>query len=157
MPVVMARAPSDRTSLRRRVGVMGCVFVALVVFSVGLATLMVRAWDRAVDDRGQLRIATAEVADLRLAYSDQETGIRGYLLAQDPRFLQPYEDGVTLAQTMQRRLRTREPGMLQQTFLARARELDDILARAHLEDFCVANDNRSVTDVAAEVLKLADW
>jgi CHASE3 domain sensor protein len=105
MPVSMGHAASERTSLRRRVGVVGCVFVALVVFSIGLATLMVRAWDRAVDDRGQLRIAAAEVADLRLAYSDQETGIRGYLLAHDPRFLQPYDEGVTLAATMQRRLR----------------------------------------------------
>ena len=57
-------------------------------------------------------------------------------------------------ETMQRRLRTREPGMLQQTFLARARELDAILEQARLEDFCVANDNGSVTDVAAEVLKI---
>jgi serine phosphatase RsbU (regulator of sigma subunit)/CHASE3 domain sensor protein len=105
MPGTMARAPSERTSLRRRVGVLGCVFVALVVFAVGLATLMVRAWDRAVDDRGELRIAAGEVADLRLAYSDQETGIRGYLLAQDPAFLEPYQTGVALAETMHRRLR----------------------------------------------------
>jgi predicted kinase len=60
-------------------------------------------------------------------------------------------------ETMQRRLRTREPGMLQQTFLARARELDEILERAHLENFCVANDNCSVTEVTAEVLTLAGW
>ena len=60
-------------------------------------------------------------------------------------------------ETMQRRLRTREPGMLQQTFLARARELEEVLARARLEDFCVSNDDRSVTDVAADVLKLAGW
>ncbi len=60
-------------------------------------------------------------------------------------------------ETMQRRLRTREPGMLQHTFVARARELDEVLARARLEDFCVANDNRSVTEVAAEVLKRAGW
>jgi sigma-B regulation protein RsbU (phosphoserine phosphatase) len=105
MPVTMGRAPSERTSLRRRVGVLGCIFVALVVFAVGLAALMVRAWDRAVDDRGQLRVAAAEVADLRLAYSDQETGIRGYLLAQDPSFLEPYDNGVALARTMERRLR----------------------------------------------------
>jgi predicted kinase len=59
--------------------------------------------------------------------------------------------------TMQRRLRTREPGMLQETFVARARELDGILDRARLEDFCVANDDRSVTDVAAEVLTRAGW
>ena len=105
MPGTMGHAPSERTSLRRRVGVLGCVFVALVVFAVGLATLMVRAWDRAVDDRGELRIAAAEVAELRLAYSDQETGIRGYLLAQDPSFLEPYQTGVALAETMHRRLR----------------------------------------------------
>ena len=105
MPVSMGHAANERTSLRRRVGILGCVFVALVVFSIGLATLMVRAWDRAVDDRGQLRVAAAEVADLRLAYSDQETGIRGYLLAQDRRFLKPYDEGVALAATMQRRLR----------------------------------------------------
>jgi len=42
-----------------------CVFVALVVLSIRLATLMVRAWDRAVDDQGQLRVAAAEAADLR--------------------------------------------------------------------------------------------
>lgn len=60
-------------------------------------------------------------------------------------------------ETMQRRLRTREPGMLQPTFLARARELDDVLERARLEDFCVANDHGSVTDVAAEVLTVAGW
>ena len=84
---------------------MGCVFVALVVFAVGLAALMVRAWDRAVDRRGELRVAAAEVADLRLAYSDQETGVRGYLLGGDPSFLQPYYSGVELAETMDRRLR----------------------------------------------------
>lgn len=60
-------------------------------------------------------------------------------------------------ETMQQRLRTREPGMLQQTFVARARELDEILERARLEDFCVANDDRPVTDVAADVLNLAGW
>lgn len=60
-------------------------------------------------------------------------------------------------ETMQRRLRTREPGMLQETFVARARELDGILEEARLEDFCVANDDRPVTDVAAEVLTRAGW
>jgi CHASE3 domain sensor protein len=102
----MARGVSERTSLRRRVGVLGCIFVALVVFAVGLCTLMVRAWGRAVDDRGRLRAAAAEVADLRLAYSDQETGIRGYQLAGDPSFLDPYDNGRALARAMQDRLRS---------------------------------------------------
>ena len=103
--VSMGKTPTDRTSLRRRVGVLGCIFVALVVFAVGLCTLMVRAWGRAVDDRGALRVGAAEVADLRLAYSDQETGIRGYLLSGDASFLEPYHNGVALAQAMQHRLR----------------------------------------------------
>ncbi len=101
----MAQAASERTSLRRRVGVLGCIFVAFVVVALGLSTLMVRAWGRAVDSRGDLRIAAAQVADLRLAYSDQETGIRGYLLSNDQSFLQPYDDGLALARAMQDRLR----------------------------------------------------
>lgn len=104
----MVHTSSHRTSLRRRVGVLGCIFVVLVVFAVGLCTWMVRAWGHAVDERGDLRIAAAEVADLRLAYSDQETGIRGYMLAGDSSFLDPYNTGVALARAMQDRLRAHE-------------------------------------------------
>lgn len=59
--------------------------------------------------------------------------------------------------TLQARLRTREPGMLQEQFLARARELDETLEEVRLEDFRVVNDHRSVTDVAREVLTRAGW
>jgi predicted kinase len=60
-------------------------------------------------------------------------------------------------ETMQRRLRNREPGMLQEQFLARARELDRLLENAALEDLTIANDEHSVTDVARELLQRADW
>jgi hypothetical protein len=60
-------------------------------------------------------------------------------------------------ETMQRRLRTREPGMLQEQFLARARELEHVLERAELEDFTIVNDQRSVTDVARDLLQRAGW
>jgi hypothetical protein len=59
--------------------------------------------------------------------------------------------------TMQERLRLREPGMLQAQFLARSAELELILQRAALEAFTVANDGRSVTDVAREMLQRAGW
>ncbi len=98
-------ARRDNNSLRVRVGVLGCIFLALVVFAVGLSALMVRSWDRALDDRGELRVAAAEVSDLRLAYSDQETGIRGFLLTDDPSFLEPYRQGAALAAVMEERLR----------------------------------------------------
>jgi predicted kinase len=59
--------------------------------------------------------------------------------------------------TMQDRLRIREPGMLQAQFLARAGELEQILNEASVEDFTVVNDQRSVTDVARELLERAGW
>ena len=59
--------------------------------------------------------------------------------------------------TMERRLRVREPGMNQAKLLARARELQQVLDAAQVEDFTVVNDDRSVTAVALEVLERAGW
>jgi len=59
--------------------------------------------------------------------------------------------------TMEARLRVREPGMLQEQFVRRAGELDRILVHASLEDFTVSNDRRPVTDVARELLTRAGW
>src|SRR6266853_4051370 len=54
--------------------------------------------------------------------------------------------------TMQHRIQTREIGTLQNTFIAKVGELNSILDRAHLEDFSISNENRSVTEVAHEML-----
>jgi len=59
--------------------------------------------------------------------------------------------------TMQQRVRLRERGLLQQTLVARVAELEAILDRAAVEDFTVENDNRSVTEVARDVLTRAGW
>lgn len=61
------------------------------------------------------------------------------------------------AETMERRLRLREPGMCQEQFVIRSRELDARLDVAQVEDFSVLNDGRSVTDVANEILRRAGW
>lgn len=59
---------------------------------------------------------------------------------------------------MHERLRIRETGMFLEQSLARAAELDEILARAGVEDFAVDNGpGRSVGAVAREVLILAGW
>jgi hypothetical protein len=60
-------------------------------------------------------------------------------------------------ETMQQRVRSRELGTLQQRFVERAAELAAILDRAQLEDFSVVNENRSITDVAQEMLMRAGW
>src|SRR5687767_1583099 len=60
-------------------------------------------------------------------------------------------------ETMQQRVRVREPGMLQDQFVRRVVELEAALDRAGIEDFSVENDVRSVTEVAREMLVRAGW
>jgi hypothetical protein len=60
-------------------------------------------------------------------------------------------------ETMRQRVETRELGVSKQEFIARASKLNSILDTAHLEDFTVANENRSLTDVALEMLTRAEW
>jgi predicted kinase len=60
-------------------------------------------------------------------------------------------------ETIRDRLRVREPGMLQNQFLARAVELERALEKADVEDFTIVNDQRPITDVALEVLRRTGW
>jgi hypothetical protein len=60
-------------------------------------------------------------------------------------------------ETMQRRIRAREPGLLQEQLVARAAELEASLDAGRVEDFIVQNDGRSVTAVARELLVRAGW
>ena len=59
--------------------------------------------------------------------------------------------------TMEQRVAAREPGILQAEFVARIGKLNTILDCACLEDFKIANENRSVTEVAHEMLTKAGW
>ena len=59
--------------------------------------------------------------------------------------------------TMQRRVQMRESGIAQQDYIARVAKLDAILDRVRLEDFTITNENRSVTEVALEMLAKAGW
>jgi hypothetical protein len=58
---------------------------------------------------------------------------------------------------MQQRVKKRELGVLQREFVDRVAILDAILDRACLEDFAVINENRSLNDVAREMLVKAGW
>jgi hypothetical protein len=51
----------------------------------------------------------------------------------------------------------RESGVLQEQFVARVDKLNSILDRAQLDDFAVASENRSVTQIAHEMLLKAGW
>ena len=58
---------------------------------------------------------------------------------------------------MQQRVRLREPGLLQQTFVERVAVLETLLDAAALDDFSIASHDRSVTQTAAEMLERAGW
>ena len=60
-------------------------------------------------------------------------------------------------ETMKRRVQIRELGISQPEYVTRVAKLNDILDRARLEDFAVTNENRSLTDVALEMLVKAGW
>ena len=59
--------------------------------------------------------------------------------------------------TMQQRIRVREPGICQQKFVTRASELDALLDATNVEDFSIDNDRRSVTEVARDALVLSQF
>jgi hypothetical protein len=55
------------------------------------------------------------------------------------------------------KLTPREMGALQNSFVARVAELNAILNRARLENFALNNENRSVTEIAHEILTRSGW
>ncbi len=59
--------------------------------------------------------------------------------------------------TMQQRVKMRERGVSQEQYVARVAKLNSILDRARLEDFAVTSDNRSVTQIAYEMLLKVGW
>ena len=60
-------------------------------------------------------------------------------------------------ETMEARVKMRESGVSQREYVSRVAELNAILDHARLEDFSVVNENRSLTEVAQEILGRAGW
>lgn len=58
---------------------------------------------------------------------------------------------------MEKRVKMRESGISQRGYVARVAKLDIMLDRARLEDFSVTNEDRSLTEVAREMLVKAGW
>ncbi|MGH9741075.1 MAG: hypothetical protein ACRD51_01860 [Candidatus Acidiferrum sp.] len=58
---------------------------------------------------------------------------------------------------MEQRVKMRESGISQREYVARVAKLNIILDRARLEDFSITNEDRSLTEVAREMLVKAGW
>jgi hypothetical protein len=59
--------------------------------------------------------------------------------------------------SMERRVQLRDVGISQREYVARVAKLNAILDDVRLEDFAVVNEDRSLTDVALEMLVKAGW
>ncbi len=136
------------------------VHAAIDVDALGLAHLSTGASDAVMYDN--LRSLCRNYAEL---------GVKRFLLARALEFesqLKLCQEIVGASQTvvcrltasmelMQRRVELREPGISGRAYCARVAILNSILDGAHLEDFTVRNEDRSLTEVAMEVLEKADW
>lgn len=60
-------------------------------------------------------------------------------------------------EAMELRVKMRESGVALAEYVARVSKLNIILDHARLEDFTVSNENRSLTEVAHEILVKAGW
>lgn len=60
-------------------------------------------------------------------------------------------------ETMEQRVRMRESDVSRGRYVARVAKLNSILDRARLEDFALTSENRSLTEVAQEMLIKAGW
>jgi hypothetical protein len=131
-----------------------------------------------LDALGLAHLPSAALSDdvmydnLRSIYRNYATrGVQRFLLAraiEDESQLRLCRDIIPAANTvvcrltasieaMKRRVELRDSGLLRQEFVARVEKLNVILDRARLEDIAINNDNRSLTDVALEMLVKAGW
>jgi len=139
----------------------GIVHAAIDVDALGLAHLPAAA---ASDDvmYANLRSVCENYAAL---------GVRRFVLARaisDRNEFELYREMIPAArtvvcrltanlETMKRRVQQRELGIARQEYVDRVAKLGDLLDRANLEDFAVINENRSLTEVAGEMLAKAEW
>jgi signal transduction histidine kinase len=84
----------DRRSLRRLLAICGAVSLAVLVVAAVAAGLAMAGLDRhRAELLDRLDPAALGASRLEAALLDQETGIRGYALAGQPAFLDPYRQG----------------------------------------------------------------
>jgi sigma-B regulation protein RsbU (phosphoserine phosphatase) len=77
--------------LLRRVETLAGVVLLVVVAVLGIAISAATDARHATDRRGnRLGPANTATVELLAAYTDEETGVRGYLVTQDPSYLSPY-------------------------------------------------------------------
>jgi serine phosphatase RsbU (regulator of sigma subunit)/CHASE3 domain sensor protein len=95
--------------LRRRLLLLFVVVMLGVAILGGVARTVIRARDDAATHGRTVRVARERVERLRAAYSDQETGERGFVISGEDSLLVPYTDGRSEANRIVRSLRADAP------------------------------------------------
>lgn len=93
-------------TLRARLAFLALACLSVWLLGVGVSVVAVRSWARSLDVRREVLLGAADVAGLRLALSDQETGVRGYVITGLDTSLQPYRRGVADEARLLNSLRT---------------------------------------------------
>jgi serine phosphatase RsbU (regulator of sigma subunit)/CHASE3 domain sensor protein len=91
--------------LRRRLLLLFVAVLAGVIALGGTAAFVIRERDAAQQRERELSVSLERVAQLGVAYTDQETGERGYALTGVDAFLEPYTSGRERETTLVRQLR----------------------------------------------------
>ena len=105
---VAAREPHRRSGLRAKLSIVSVAYVVLFVVCSVVAGLTVRSWNESVGNRGTLRLMRDDVNALRLALSDQESGVNGHMRSDNEEFLERYLDGMAREMSALERLEPRE-------------------------------------------------
>ena len=93
-------------TLRARLAFLALACLSVWLLGVAVSVVAVRSWARSLDVRREVLLGAADVAGLRLALSDQETGVRGYVITGLDTSLQPYRRGVADEARLLNSLRT---------------------------------------------------
>jgi sigma-B regulation protein RsbU (phosphoserine phosphatase) len=83
--------------LRRRLVLLFAGNLVIVLALGVVAALIIADRDRTRDTERRLSVAQEQVAQLGAAYSDEETGTRGFALGGDEQFLEPFDTGTKQA------------------------------------------------------------
>ena len=100
--------------------------------SIGVRRLLLA---RAIEDRAELKLCRGIVSPTNIIVCRLTASI----------------------EAMERRVKMRESGVLQRQYVERVAALNAMLDRARLEDFTIINENRSLGEVAHEMLVNAEW
>jgi hypothetical protein len=102
------REPHRRRSLRARLSIVAVAYLALFLICSVVAAITVHSWNESVEHRGALRLMRDDVNNLRLALSDQESGVNGHMRSDNVEYLVRYHDGIARETSALERLEPNE-------------------------------------------------